>query len=321
MKAPVIITGADRSGTSLLYALLGSHPAISMVRRSNMFRWFHGRFGSLSNPENLERCLQTMLRYERLAPLEPDEERIRREFQDGEPTYGRLFDLFHRHRAERLGRERWGDKSLHTEHYADVVFSEFPAARMLHVMRDPRDRHASVVRRYPDVQRNVGPVTGRWLASSRALERNLRRYPDRYRSVRYEDLVQAPEAVLAEVCEFIEEPYSAEMLTMGGVPEHQEGNSSFETFAPGTISTKAVGRFTSILDRRDIAFIETVVRRPMDRLGYLPPREERTPLQARDVAYLVENLARMWAWMATDTERPGKGPGVPPARLSPEKVT
>lgn len=321
MKGPVLVTGPDRSGTSLLYALLGSHPAISMVRRSNMFRWFHGRCGDLSVPANLERCLDTMLRYQRLAPLQPDGDRIRQEFQDGPPTYGHLFDLFHRHRAERLGRPRWGDKSLHTEHYADVVFAEFPEARMLHVMRDPRDRHASVVRRYPDVERNVGPVTGRWLASSRALARNLRRYPDRYRLVRYEDLVHAPEAVLRQVCDFIDEPYTESMLSMDGVPEHQEGNSSFESFAPGTISTKAVGRFSTTLDRRDIAFIETATKRSMDRLGYLPPVSERTAVRPGDVPYVLENLARMWIWMATDQERPGRGAGAPPSRLAPETVT
>lgn len=321
MKGPIIVTGPDRSGTSLLYSLLGTHPGISMIRRSNMFRWFHNRFGDLGEPENLDRCLQTMLHYQRLAPLEPDEERIRREFDEGDPTYGRLFDLFHRHRAERLGRPRWGDKSLHTEHYAESVFAEFPNARMLHVMRDPRDRYASVVHRYPDVRRHVGPVTGRWLASSAALSRNLSRYPDRYRLVRYEDLARDPEAVLHEVCDFIGEPYTSEMLSMRGVPEHNQGNSSFETFEPGTISTKAIGRFTAVLDRRDIAFIETVARRPMRRLGYLTPLEEATSLRTSDVPYLLENAARMWAWRIADTERPGRGSGVPDARLSPETVT
>ncbi|MFP3913777.1 MAG: sulfotransferase family protein, partial [Actinomycetota bacterium] len=262
----------------------------------------------------------TMLHYERLAPLEPDEERIRREFREGEPTYGHLFDLFHRHRAERLGRHRWGDKSLHTEHYADLVFAEFPQARMIHVMRDPRDRHASVMRRYPDVTRHVGPVTGRWVASERSLRRNLRRHPGRYLAVRYEDLVRHPVDVLGEVCRFVEEPYTDEMLAMKGDPDHQEGNSSFESFAPGVISTRAIGRYAGTLERRDIAFIETVARRPMARLEYLPPPGERTRPRARDIPYLVENLARMRVWMALDEERPRRGGGVPAERLGPEKV-
>ena len=46
---PIFIAGPDRSGTTLLYALLASHPNISMVRRTNFWRWFYGRYGDLSN--------------------------------------------------------------------------------------------------------------------------------------------------------------------------------------------------------------------------------------------------------------------------------
>ena len=34
-RGPVFIAGADRSGTTLLFALLASHPNISMSRRTN----------------------------------------------------------------------------------------------------------------------------------------------------------------------------------------------------------------------------------------------------------------------------------------------
>ena len=124
---PIFVTGPDRSGTSLMFALLASHPNISMVRRTNMWRWFYGQFGDLSEQGNFERCLEAMMNYTRLEHLQPDQERIRREFLAGsERSYGRLFALFHEHNAERVGKPRWGDKSLHTELYADHVFAEFP---------------------------------------------------------------------------------------------------------------------------------------------------------------------------------------------------
>ena len=152
-QAPILVTGADRSGTSLMFALLASHPRISMVRRTNLWRWFYGGFGDLSEPANLDRCLETMLRYKRLQQLEPSPERIRREFASGKPTYGRLFALLHVQNAMRSNKQRWGDKSLHTEHFADRVFAEFPEAKMIHMIRDPRDRYASISRRY---QRRIG---------------------------------------------------------------------------------------------------------------------------------------------------------------------
>lgn len=35
---------------------------------------------------------------------------------------------------------------------------------------------------------------------------------------------------------------------------------------------------------------------------------------------MLENVARMWAWRGAYAELPGRGPGVPAARLSREKV-
>src|SRR2546422_7834415 len=109
LPGPVFIAGADRSGTTLLFALLASHPNLSMARRTNMWRYFHERYGELSDPGNLDRCLTDMLRYRRMRHLHPDADRIRREFAQGDPTYGRLFALFHEHHAEAAGKRRWGD--------------------------------------------------------------------------------------------------------------------------------------------------------------------------------------------------------------------
>src|SRR5919106_1107241 len=110
---PIFLAGPDRSGTTLIFALLASHPNISMVRRTNMFRYFYRRYGDLSQPENFEQCLSDMVRFNRMKHLQPDAERIRREFLQGAATYGRLFALFHQQNAERVGKPRWGDKSLH----------------------------------------------------------------------------------------------------------------------------------------------------------------------------------------------------------------
>ena len=119
--APIFVAGPDRSGTTLMFALLASHPDLSMVRRTNMWRYFHDRYGDLGDPGNLDRCLADMTAYRRMRHLEPDEARIREEFARGTPSYGRLFTLFHAHHAQRSGKSRWGDKSLHTEHYAARV--------------------------------------------------------------------------------------------------------------------------------------------------------------------------------------------------------
>lgn len=300
---PVFVSGTNRSGTTLMYALLATHPNLSMVRRTDMWRYFYGRFGDLSQPENFEHCLRTMLSYKRIVNLKPDPERIRQEFWQGEASYGRLFALIHQHNAERSGKTRWGDKSLHTEEYADQIFSEFPQARIIHVIRDPRDRYASVKKRLNATSRRIGVDTVKWLASVRIARKAAERYPDRFMIVRYETLAQQPEETLQLVCDFIGEPYTPEMLTMSGARRYHEAgaNTSYEKVKPGVISTRSIGRFRQVISAWEIAFIQTFARRTMAEFGYeLEPTSLSIRKRLAYLAALPPGLARMVRWMALD---------------------
>lgn len=301
-KGPIFIAGPDRSGTTLLYALMASHPNIAMVRRTNFWRWFYERYGDLKEDANFDRLLIDMLRYKRMQRLEPDGRRVRREFWQGVPSYGRLFELFQEHNAERLGKPRWGDKSLHTEHFVDQILKEFPQAKVIHMSRDPRDRFASVRKRFGGDHRRVGASTGRWLISMKAAARNKRRYPDSYKIVRYEDLAREPERTLREVCTFIGEPFAPEMLTMEGAQQYREsgGNSSFGQIEPGKISTKPIGRFRGVLSGAEIRFIQLYGSREMRDLGYPADRVRLSPKEAlRYYGWVLPfQTARMLGWLA-----------------------
>lgn len=319
---PIFVAGPDRSGTTLMYTLLASHPEISMVRRTNMWRYFHRRYGDLSEPENFERCLDEMLRYRRMRHLAPDEDRIRREFAAGEPTYGRLFALFHGHNAERHGRARWGDKSLHTELFARSIFGEYPHARVIHMIRDPRDRYASVSRRGGKRLDRVGSATGRWLLSARAARRHAATYPDRYLVVRFEDLVADPQRVMQRVCRFVDVDFAPSMLEMGAVPEVRDrgGNSSFDDGTPGTISRKPVGRHREVLDVSDIAFIEHVAGREMKRHDYQPGGVDGLPTLRYATRTLPRHFVRMAGWILRLRFDIWRGIRVPDWRLEPAET-
>ncbi len=317
---PILVTGPDRSGTTLLYALLASHPDIAMVRRTNLWRWFDRRYGDLSDQGNFDRCLEGLVSYRRLHVLEPEVDRIREEFRRGEATYGRLFGILHEQHAARQGRRRWGDKSLHTEYKADRVFAELPEARIIQLVRDPRDRHASIIRRYEDGEKGVAATTGAWIASVRQGRRNVARYAGRYRLVRYETLAARPEETLRELCGFLDERYEPEMLRMRGLATDQDrsGNSSFEDFDPGVISTRSIGRYRSVLSAEDLAFIQMMAGRHMASHGYdadpapLPPGDRRHFY----VMTLLPTTIRLLGWSALHRLEVRRSPGPPPHRVT-----
>jgi hypothetical protein len=322
---PIYIAGLERSGTSLIYALLGSHPSIAMTRRTNLWTHFYGQYGDLSSPENFERCLAMMLRYKRVIRLQPDPERLRREFIQGEPTYARLFWLLESHYAERLGKPRWGDKSLNTERYADPIFDAYPRARMIHMIRDPRDRYASAYKRWGVSRGGVGAGAAAWLWSYRLATRNQLRYPGNYLILRYETLVFQPEETLRDVCAFIGEAYSPAMLTMQGDQRFREGggNSSYERVEPGHISTGSVGRFRSVMSPRQIACMERALGPEMGRCGYVLDNvsltgAERLLFSIVDVPW---NSARAAAWRAHEALLDRTGRPVPSYRIVPASGT
>jgi hypothetical protein len=316
---PVFVAGLERTGTSLMFALLASHPRIAMTRRTNLWPYFYERYGDLGDPENFERCLDVMMRYKRLIPLAPDPDRIRHEFSEGEASYARLFALLEEHYAQGLGKPRWGDKSLNTERYAAEIFEAYPGATMLHMIRDPRDRYASALARWKTRRGGVGAGTAEWLSSLRLAKRNLKHYPDRYRIVRYETIVADPESTLREISAFIGEEYAPEMLTLSGAEKFRDegSNSSYGRRHPGVISTDSIGRYAQVLSPAQITFIQMTAKAEMLEIGYslddvhLSPGER---LRFSLASYPLD-LARLVAWRARNAFKNRVGRDVPSYRL------
>ena len=301
---PIYIGGLDRSGKTTLAAFLTSHPRIAIPGvGSNMWTYFYGQFGDLSREENLDRCLEAMLRYKHVRYLDPDPERIRSEFSAGPATYGRLFGLFLMHFAERLGKPRWGAQTGLIERYADEVFEAFPGVRVIHMVRDPRDRYEASLARWPSGKGRAGGAVARWRYSVRLGERNLEKYQGRYMMLRFEDLVEDPAGTVQSVCRFVGESFDPKMLEMAeaptlraklGLPEQSDGT-------PVPLSTEHVGLFREGVPPREIAFIETQVGSLMERYGY----ERFADLSPSDrfafIAYEWPNqAARMIAWWGVE---------------------
>lgn len=302
---PIFIGGPDRCGKTTLRAFLVSHPRIAIpANGSNMWTYFYGQFGDLGKRENFERCLAAMLHYKHVRFLQPDPERIRREFGEGEPTYGRLFALIHQHYAERENKPRWGEQTGLIERYADQVFAEFPNARMLHMIRDPRDRYQASLILWPDGKGRAGGAAARWLYSMALAQRNLRKYPGRYQIVRFESLVRETEQTLRQICEFLGEEYHPRMIYMEGDLERRSRLSkrAKASQGPSPLSDEFIGVYWQSIPKQEIAFIQQMAGRQMAGLDYRPEpirfsRSERIRYTLFDWPV---NLLRMVGWLGVE---------------------
>jgi hypothetical protein len=141
-------------------------------------------------------------------------------------------------------RPRWAvfKDPFTTEFFAQHASRELTTARYLHVIRDPYARYASFkkrqLRRGRVLPRSVVPrinfrdfVSGFAEQAIASLHRGLENQrvlgPDRYRIVRFEDVVADPEAELRELSEWLDVDFDAAMLQPSRLGKSTESGSSF----------------------------------------------------------------------------------------------
>ncbi len=275
---PIFIGGLDRSGKTYLRFMLSAHPNLIFSHRTNFWTKYYRKFGRLDNPDNLDDCLKTLAESKHICSLGIDFNQLKSNFSQGVPSYAWLFTCIHSQYARLNNKRRWGDQTEQLEKMAPTIISEFPHAKFLHLIRDPRDRYQAVLeknqvistlKRAPRWSASLGATTARWLVSARRAKTYQARFPQVYRIVRYEALVSRPADTLRSVCAFLGESYYPEMIEMRAEKRFANLPVRGNNF-PSPLSTDYIGRFRKALTPFEIAFIQQRSQRYMKAFGYEP---------------------------------------------------
>ena len=184
------------------------------------------------------------------------------------PTRADLFDTLLWHlQSRRPECRRLGEKSPAHLVYVGQLLEMFPDAQAITIIRDARDVAFSQ-------EQSLGRNTLRAALGWRRDQRRHAAYaktlpPDRYTSVRYEDLVRRPEQELRRLCSFLDEPFTEAMLQ-----PHRRSETGFaaaETHKAMTlepITATRIGRFRAQLSPSKIALVEAVTGTELRRNGY-----------------------------------------------------
>jgi hypothetical protein len=225
---PVFICGAHRSGTTLMRDLLDGHPALAVLpSEASYFGDVQQRMTRLSADDAASLLGQIWLRRLVNPNNQPPFWLLGRS-SAGQSPY---LDFARRLRAwlaavpapspgawplaavalgyagRREGVARWVEKTPGTERHLDRIWSEFPDAKVIHVVRAPRDvamSHKALIRRADDSATGMAAALRALIRSYRiAARRGRRESPGRYRIVRYEDLVARRAGVMNEIGDFL----------------------------------------------------------------------------------------------------------------------
>lgn len=264
---PIFIVGAPRSGTSLLRQMLNRHPAIAICDETHFFRLIYqkrGRkaFGDLNDPANRRRLALDYLSLPPTRKLGLDQAKLAERLTAEAVSYPAMFASILSFYAESEGKQRVGEKTPNHALAAETLCEWFPGAVVLHLVRDPRDVAASLMRmRFGSSSAVLNART--WVRLNLAARRSSHRRE--YLEVRYENLVKQPELELTRICQFAGEDYSPRML-QAEQSSTQLPNEKDRHLTPLTEARQ--GRWRQELSPRQVAQIEWAVGPQLERFGY-----------------------------------------------------
>lgn len=297
---PVFIVGTPRSGTSLLRVLLNRHPLIGLSEETYYFFYvFHRQrtFGDLGNIKNRAFLIDRYLETSRARRLGLDMRAMRETLLNEGTDYRRLFLSLMKFYADSHGKKLYGEKTPHHALEAELLCSVFPDCRIIHIVRDPRDVVASLLR-MPWGSRSAAANARLWLRCVTAAEQCSGR--SNYLRVSYESLACEPDQELRQVCAFLGVEYSSDML------KAESGNDVDRWWFQRSrepVNRSRLEKWRTELSPRKVAAIEWITGATMTDLGYERSMASPGPVlraatlasEARNaIISRVTNLPQLW---------------------------
>ena len=272
LPAPVIVFGALRSGTTLLRLLMNAHPDLHNP----------GEVDFLTDHIRAAPDAPTGWRYDKAA-LRAD--RMFRAQGVDLPDALDGLDLMHALLAG-LAAKSGGLLCVNLHRDLPLMIQLQPAAKVVHLLRDPRDVARSSV--------DMGWAGTLFYAADHWVETELDwdrvrpvLRPDDWTELHFEALMTAPETELRRLCCFLGVGYSDKMLTY---PAHS-------TYRP--LDPKVAQKWARLCPPREVAELESKIAPLMRPRGYAPS-VPNTPLPGwfRRAQLGLHNKLGMWAFGA-----------------------
>jgi hypothetical protein len=271
---PIFVLGCPRSGTTLFRTMLHAHPRIAIPPESRFLMAAYYRrsaFGDLTTEAGRARLAEWIVDNpgSRFRVFGLDGDAVKQKIVAGPPTVGSAVGVVFQEYSRRFGKPRWGDKRPAYYSFIDELDHMFPDAQFLHLVRDGRACVASL-KKQPWYDHDPVPCIATWMLAIDSARDSARKLgADRYLEVRYEDLVDDPEAELRQVCEFLDEDYDPAMREPEKIADRVNPSYYEQRRQIGEgLYTKSVEAWREKLEPWEIATIERVAGERMTEFGY-----------------------------------------------------
>ena len=283
------VVGCGRSGTTLVRAILDAHPDMAVPDESYFPLWLGRHRERYERPDGFatDTLVDDLLAHESSVRWGLPADTVRAALAEAAPTtFADGVRAYYRAYAHAHGKGRYADKTPIFVLHLPVLAELFGEARFVHMIRDGRNVVLSRVSTAWGTNR-FDFETMQWRAhveQGRAAGRALG--PDRYLELRYEELLDDPEAVTRELCRFVDLEFDPGMLRY-----HERAAPLVEAQPhPGEHRnllrppTAGLRDWRTELDASRVALFEALAGPTLDDLGYERGAARSTPaVRARAV--------------------------------------
>jgi hypothetical protein len=183
-----------------------------------------------------------------------------------------------------FGKKRWLEKTPTHIFHIEKIVQKIPDAIFVEIVRDPRDILASKKTRKESVltkgryEKSMLPYKKlekqydtfwdslSWKAAIKAGISAKHKYGNRITTIRYEDLVNRPDKIVSNMCEFLELDYREDLLYVKN-RNKAEFDIDLHKDQRGILND-SIGRWTNVLKPEEVAVSQFITRHEAEIHGY-----------------------------------------------------
>lgn len=297
------IVGCGRSGTTLLRAMLDSHPLLAIPPESYfVVPMLRASPAVGSSPAGITQALERAVGGASFGEWGLSPETAKQAVLATRPgSVAEALSALYRHYAATRGKPIAGDKTPYHVRHVALLAGYLPTARFIHIIRDGRDVVPSLMAMPfgPDRFERAVLYWKRDVEAGRHAGRSIG--PDRYLEVRYEELVADPSRVLTQVTTFLGLDFDKEMLAYHRRSEDVLSGLRRSSHLRGVAQPPVVGLrdWRIAMNPDQLARFEALAGHTLAALGYDPgPVPSNVPRRA---------TALVWAAIDTTLRLGGRG--------------
>lgn len=275
-ERPVFVVGYQRSGTTLVREAVSAHPDFCIPPESSFLTWLYPEFLDWAQSDcassRTKAFTDALLRSKKFWLWELENSLVEDQIARERPSnYAELVGAVYRAYCRKVGKPsaQWGDKNnVHGLHLT-TIYQCFPAARIIWVVRNPKDVWASmkdlrgidadIAARdiAPRIPSSVEEFAVQWSTYQSAVGESLMSQPvsSNVLIVKYEEFVSHEDSALAQLFDFLGvESWVKGYRRRTNSQLGPEASLAWKAGVTESPNTRSVGRF-----HRDLSDVESQV--------------------------------------------------------------